>query len=204
MGWLTPALEGFGLGGGLIVAIGAQNALVLSHGLRRNHVATISTIGFLGDAALIALAVMGVGHVIASTPWLTRGAAWAGAAFLIVYGAMSLRRAMSVQALAAANDRPTSRLRATVTMLAVTFLNPHVYLDTLVLVGAVSGQYPAPARWIFGAGAIAASFVWFYGLGFGARLLAPLFARPIAWRILEIAIAMIMWLIAASLIAAAL
>lgn len=192
----AAALEGFLLGAGLIVAIGAQNAFVLRQGLRREHVFAVTTVCWLSDAALIAVGVAGAGRLVKAHPALLAAVTLAGIAFLAVYGAIAFRRALRPGGLVG-TDAPGQPLRATLlTVLALTFLNPHVYLDTVVLVGGLSARHEGSAAAAFAAGAALASVVWFYGLGFGARLLAPLLARPVAWRILDLGIALVMWGIA--------
>lgn len=194
------ALEGFLLGLSLIVAIGAQNAFVLRQGLERQHVFAVATVCAFSDALLIAAGVGGLGALVRQAPLLISVVTIGGAAFLLVYGAMSFRRALRPEAMRAA-ARPAAGLAATLaTCLALTFLNPHVYLDTVVLIGAVSARHAGADALAFGIGAAVASFVWFYGLAYGARLLAPVFARPVAWQVLDIAIAAVMWLIAARLL----
>jgi len=193
-------IQGFGIGGGLIVAIGAQNAFVLSQGVRRSYPLTIALICSLCDAALILLGIAGVGGLVAGNPLLGQITAWGGAAFLVWYGALSLRSAIKGGTLEA-DGGCTSSLRAVVTTtLALTLLNPHVYLDTLVLLGSISGQFAGAQRWLFGVGAISASFLWFFSLSLGAGLLAPLFRKKIAWRILDGMVCLVMWSIAASLV----
>ena len=197
---LAPFLQGMGLGAGLIIAIGAQNAFVLRQGLARRHVFLICTICFLGDALLIAAGSARVGTLIAAHPWATSAAAWGGAAFLAWMGANALRAMTRPETLGpAAGGAAMSRTAAVTTVLALTFLNPHVYLDTVVLLGGIAGQFPAAERTWFAAGAATASLLWFYGLGYGAGLLSPLFRRPLTWRILDGAIAAIMFAIAGSL-----
>lgn len=191
---------GFALGLSLILAIGAQNAFVLRQGIRREHVFAVCLTCALSDTLLIAVGVAGFGWIVSTAPWIAPLMTWGGAAFLAVYGAMSFwRAATQVEALAAATSTAGS-LRATlVSLLALTFLNPHVYLDTVVLLGSVSTQYDG-ARLAFGIGAATSSFVFFFALGYGARLLAPLFARPIAWRVLDVIIGVVMWSIALKLV----
>ncbi|MEL6516465.1 MAG: LysE/ArgO family amino acid transporter [Pseudomonadota bacterium] len=191
---------GFALGLSLILAIGAQNAFVLRQGIRREHVFAVCLTCALSDTLLIAVGVTGFGWIVSTAPWIAPLMTWGGAAFLAVYGAMSFwRAATQVEALAAATTKAGS-LRATlVSLLALTFLNPHVYLDTVVLLGSVSTQYGG-ARLAFGTGAATSSFVFFFALGYGARLLAPLFARPMAWRVLDVIIGVVMWSIALKLV----
>jgi L-lysine exporter family protein LysE/ArgO len=197
---LRPAVEGFLLGASLIVAIGAQNAFVLRQGLARSHVFPIATFCFLSDALLIAAGVGGLGSVVQAMPQVLFVVTLAGAVFLITYGAMALRRAFRSGALSAAGAAEMRLGPALATVAALTFLNPHVYLDTVVLLGSLSGRHAGEARIAFGLGAMIASGVWFYTLGYGARLLAPLFARPIAWQILDVVIGLVMLSIAASLL----
>lgn len=193
--------QGLWLGFSLIVAIGVQNAFVLKQGLARSHVFLICTICFLSDAMLIAVGSAGIGTAIASNAWLTLGARWGGAAFLCWMGINSLRAMFRDAVLVPADGRAEAISARVVvsTTLALTFLNPHVYLDTVVLLGSIAGQFPAAERLWFGIGAALASFTWFYALGFGAGLLAPLFRRPLTWRVLDGVIAAIMFGTAASL-----
>jgi len=201
---MTALVAGFLTSLSLIAAIGAQNAFVLRQGLRRDHVLPVVLACALSDAVLIAAGVAGFGSLAAFAPWITTAMLYAGAAFLIAYGALRFRAAFKGgEALRPAQGTATSLGRTLATVLVLTWANPHVYLDTLVLLGAVSAQY-APQQWHFGAGAIAGSFAFFTALGFGARLLAPLFANPRAWVWLELIIGTTMWLIAAALIAGAL
>lgn len=191
---------GFLLGLSLILAIGAQNAFVLRQGLRGEHVLAVCLACALSDAILIALGVAGFGAAAAAAPWLLPAMRYGGAAFLILYGARSLRAALGGGGALSPADAPRAPLGATLaTCLALTWLNPHVYLDTVALIGSISTQYPgrAPA---FAAGAMTASFAFFFALGYGARLLRPLFARPAAWRALDGCIALVMAALAAKLI----
>jgi len=199
--FLAPAAEGFGLGLGLILAIGAQNAFVLRQGLRREHVLPVVTVCALSDALLIAAGVAGLGTLVAASPSLTVGAAIGGALFLLVYGGLAVRRALHPGSLDPETAVRAGSLRAAlVTALALTWLNPHVYIDTVVMLGGISGRYPIDQRLAFALGAMTASLAFFSALGFGARLLAPLFARPAAWRLLDISVAAVMWTVAASLL----
>jgi len=195
-----PFISGLLLGLSLIIAIGAQNAYVLRQGLLRRHVFVITTICFLSDAALIAAGILGLGTLIQSNPdWLAIVAV-VGGGFLIVYGMLAFKRALHPAALKPAQDGKGSLSKVVLITLALTWGNPHVYLDTVVLIGGLSAQYPGTERLSFGLGAILGSALWFYSLGFGARYLAPLFARPLAWRILDLAIAVVMWALAYSLL----
>jgi len=195
-----PAISGFFLGASLIIAIGAQNAFVLKLGIIRKHVFTVVMICALSDAALIVAGVGGFGTLIQSTPGLIKAVSWLGAGFLFIYGAMAFSRAFKTQSLATAHIAPPSLMKTIITVLSLTFLNPHVYLDTVVLLGGLSARYAGAAQIAYGAGAVLASFVWFFALGYGARLLAPVFERPVSWKILEFLIGAIMWSIAAKLL----
>ena len=197
---LSAALAGFAAMFALIVAIGAQNAFVLRQGLIREHVFWICLICGGSDAILVSAGVAGMGTIVEAVPRLLNFMTWAGAAFLIVYGALSLRRAFKPESLHAASNGRHSLRSAVLTCLALTWLNPHVYLDTLGLLGAISTSFEDEARVAFAGGAVAASFAFFFTLGYGAQFLAPVFARPRAWMILDIVIALIMWSIAAALI----
>ena len=200
--WTASAVSGFFLGLSLIIAIGAQNAFVLRQGLRREHVLAVVAICALSDLLLIALGIAGAGIVFEQLPWLVEVVRWVGAAFLVTYGALAARRAIRPSAQALVSDQRVgggTLIAAIATCLALTWLNPHVYLDTLVLLGSV-GSTHGDARWAFGAGAGLASILWFAALGFGARMLGPLFARPLAWRILDAVIALVMFAIAIALV----
>jgi L-lysine exporter family protein LysE/ArgO len=209
-------LAGIGLGLSLIVAIGAQNLFVLRQGLRREHVLAVAAVCAVSDAVLIALGVSGVGLVLGAVPWLIDVVRWAGAVFLVGYGLLAARRAWrpagsalradtaeqgGVDAARSPSDASPSATVATLaprrlapvvlTCLALTWLNPHVYLDTVFLLGSVSTTH-GDARWVFAAGAMFASVAWFFGLGFGARYLSRWLATPRAWRILDAVIAVVM------------
>jgi L-lysine exporter family protein LysE/ArgO len=187
---MASLLAGFGFSLTLIVAIGAQNAFVLRQGLRREHVLAVVATCAISDAILISAGIAGLGALLSSAPTALTAVRWGGAAFLLGYALMAARRALSPGALSPA-DRPPATLRATLlACLAFTFLNPHVYLDTVVLLGAIAHQ--DPHQWLFGLGAVTASLVWFTTLGFGARRLAPLLARPLAWRVVDGVIAAVM------------
>ena len=194
--------RGLALGGSLIVAIGAQNAYILRQGLKREFVFTLVTICSLSDALLVAVGAGGVGTLVQTAPFLIHGASWLGAAFLFFYGIKAFYAALRPGVLQALGDgsRSTSRWKAVGVCLAVTYLNPHVFLDTVVLVGGLAGRYAGLARVSFAVGAAAASFVWFFGLGYGAAWLAPLFRRPSVWRVLDLIVGCTMWWIAISLL----
>jgi len=196
----APAIAGLLLGGSLIVAIGAQNAFILRQGLLRQHVFILCLICALSDAVLIGLGVAGLGAIISGSQILIAVVTLGGAAFLAVYAVMALKRALSPSGLEAARTGPASLKAAVLMCLAFTFLNPHVYLDTVLLVGGLSGRYEGTARLAFALGAMAASFLWFFGLGYGARVLEPLFKRPSAWRVLDGLIALVMAALSVSLL----
>lgn len=202
----SAALEGFALGGGLIVAIGAQNAFVLRQGLLRAHVAPVVALGALADAALILVGALGFGALVRQSEAALTLVFFGGAAMLLTYAGFALQRALrpgdALEAAAAEAERPLGPTLAM--MAAFTFLNPHVYLDTVILLGGVSAQYPLEPRTWFTAGAMLASLAWFTALGFGARLLAPVFRRPSAWRALDLIIVAIMGLLGLGLLREAL
>lgn len=197
---MTAFYAGFSLSFSLILAIGAQNAFVLRQGLNRRYVFPVCLTCALSDALLIVLGVSGFYLLVAELPWLETAARYGGAAFLIVYGGRSFYLAWRSSDRLCVTDAAADSLSVTMsTCLALTWLNPHVYLDTVVLLGSVSTQYVG-GKGSFAVGAVLASFVFFFALGYGARLLSPLFAKPSAWKILEIIIGVIMWSIALSLI----
>jgi L-lysine exporter family protein LysE/ArgO len=197
---LYPAIEGFLLGGGLIIAIGAQNAFILRQGLLRQHVFLLCLIAAVSDTLMIILGVAGMGALVNSRPDLLFYVTIAGAVFLAVYALIALRRALAPQGLETSGKGAGSLSKAVSILLAFTFLNPHVYLDTIVLLGGISGQYSGDMRTLFAVGASTSSFVWFFSLGYGAQWLAPLFSRPAAWRVLDGLIALIMGLLCISLL----
>ena len=192
--------EGFGTSAALIIAIGAQNAFVLRQGLARAQVLPVVLVCALSDALLISLGVAGLGRWVQMQPTLLALTRWGGAAFLLTYGLLAARRAFSPHALSVQGTAITDRRAAVAACLAFTYLNPHCWLDTVVLLGSLAAQQGAGSRTAFGIGAASASAAWFFALGYGARLLAPLFARPVAWRVLDGAIALVMGAIAAMLI----
>lgn len=199
MSMISSYMQGFGTGAGLIVAIGAQNAFVLSQSIRKNHHLAVCLVCSLCDAVLITLGVMGTGELIMKNPVLLRPAAWAGAAFLAWYGFGSFRSAVRGGHLDSGGPAPDGLKAILLMTLAVTLLNPHVYLDTVVMLGSISSQYPGEGRYLFGLGAVSASFAWFHTLGFGGRALAPLFKKPVTWRVLDSMIGLTMWAIAFAL-----
>ncbi|AZV94165.1 amino acid transporter [Bordetella sp. J329] len=191
--YLAAATTGFFSGAGLIIAIGAQNAFVLRQSLERRHVGLVISVCALGDILFIVCGVAGIEALVRRWPGLLQLLRFGGAAFLAVYGLMAAWRAWRGQAaLTQTAAGAVSRRRAVLACLAFTFLNPHVYLDTMVLLGSLSTQYGGLARWAFAAGACLASVTWFWSLGYGARLLLPVFKRPAAWRVLDALVAAFM------------
>lgn len=226
---LSVIVAGLGLGLSLIVAIGAQNLFVLRQGIRREHVFAVATVCAVSDAVLIVVGVSGVGAVLEAVPWLIDAVRWAGAAFLVVYGLLAARRALrpTGEALevpadgeapapaaaghgasggpaaptAVATRRASGTLAATLgTCLALTWLNPHVYLDTVFLLGTVANTHGDAGRWWFALGASIASIAWFFGLAYGARMLGRVLSSPRAWRILDGVIAVVMVALGVSLV----
>ena len=214
---MLTVLAGLGLGLSLIVAIGAQNVFVLRQGIRREHVLAVVIICALSDAALIAAGVAGLGFVLSAAPWLIVVARWAGALFLLTYGILAARRAWrggeeldvdtadSASTAGAGAGAGSTTLTGTrlmpvmLTTLALTWLNPHVYLDTVLMLGSIATTH-GDERWLFAGGAIAASILWFTALGFGARYLGRWLRTPRSWRILDAVIAVVMISIAISLV----
>lgn len=193
-------LKGLGLGASLIMAIGSQNAHVLRMGLLRQHVGATVLVCIVCDMLLIAAGVAGMGVLIQQSPLLLEMARWGGAAFLFWYGLRAWRAVLGNDSLAVAAGQTQIPLRqALLTVLAMTLLNPHVYLDTVVLLGSIGGQQPEGSRQWFVLGACCASALWFLSLGYGARLLAPLFSRPLSWRVLDGVVGSVMWSLAAVL-----
>lgn len=201
MSLLPDFAAGFFLGLSLIVAIGAQNAFILRQGLLKRHVLILCSICAVSDAALILAGVLGLGALVEQFPQLISFVTIGGAVFLFTYGAMAARRALKPSSMEeGANLADGPPLKAAVlTVLAFTFLNPHVYLDTFILVGGISTGYQGASLVAFTFGAMSASFAWFFSLGYGAQLLTPLFQKPKAWQILDGLIALIMFAIGFSL-----
>ena len=196
-------LTGFATGLSLIVAIGAQNAFVLRQGLRREHVLPVAALCATADALLVTAGVAGVGTLVESAPLVVDVLRWGGVAFLLAYAALALRRALRPGALVVEDRAPSRLLPVLGTAAALTFLNPHVYLDTVLLLGSIAAQHGPDGRWVFAAGAVVASVVWFFGLGLGARRLAPLFTRPAAWRVVDLLVAAVMVAVAVGLVTSA-
>lgn len=196
----APFAAGFFTSAALIIAIGAQNAFVLRQGLKREHVGAVVAVCALSDALLITLGVAGMGALVQRHPLLLDVLRWGGTLFLAAYGLQAARRAWAGGHLVAGQQAPLSLKAALATCLAFTYLNPHCWLDTVVLLGSLASQREMGERPWFGLGAATASVVWFTALGHGARLLAPLFARPAAWRVLDALIAGVMATLAVSLV----
>ena len=197
---MAPFFQGFGTGGGLIAAIGAQNAFVLSQGVRRNHHLIIALICIICDAIFISVGVAGFGGAISGNPELVQWVTWGGAGFLMFYGLGSLRSALRGGRLDTDNPAVASLSAAIISTLAVTLLNPHFYLDTVFLLGSVSSQFHGQNRLYFWVGAVSASTLWFISLSLGGQILAPLFKKQISWRILDSVVCVTMWTIAFSLL----
>lgn len=206
MTFFSASFAGLASGLALIIAIGAQNAFVLRTGITRRHILPVVLVCTLSDLVLIFAGVAGLGVLIREVPWVLEVARYLGAAFLLAYALMSFRRAWRPQvldaaAVAAGSPQPRTGLWAAVgTALALTWLNPHVYLDTVLLLGSLAAQHGNPGRWFFMVGAQVASVAWFVALGYGARLLAPIFAKTRAWQVLDVLIGVLMLFIAASLL----
>ena len=195
---MQALVAGFALGFSLILAIGAQNAFVLRQGLRREHVLPVVLVCAISDAVLVTAGILGFGALARAVPGLETVMRFGGAAFLIWYGARNFIAAWRGGEVLEAGAAAGSLRRALLTCLALTWLNPHVYLDTVVLLGSISAQYDDTLA--FGAGAVTASFTFFFALGYGARGLAPLFRRPASWRVLDVVVGLTMWAIAAKLL----
>ena len=191
---------GFVLSATLIIAIGAQNAFVLRQGLRREHVLAVVAFCALADLLLISAGVAGLAKILGSAPTLTMALTMAGTLFLLWYGLRALRRAWQPRALRAGGGARVSFRVAVAQAAAFTFLNPHVYLDTVLLMGSIGARQPADSRLWFVGGAALASGAWFTTLGFGARFLAPLFSRPRAWQVLDVLVGATMLALAAALV----
>lgn len=200
----VAVLIGFVTSAGLIVAIGAQNAFVLRQGLRREHLAVVVLVCAGADALLISSGIAGLGEPFRRYPIAVEVARYAGSAFLLCYGALAVRRALRPAELVADGEDRASLRAVVLTCLAFTFLNPHVYLDTVLMLGNLSTAHGPTGRWWFGAGACAASILWFTGLGYAARLASRWFARPRTWQVLDVTIGIVMFALAAMLLRTAL
>jgi len=194
-------INGLALSIGLIVAIGAQNAFLLNRALRNQHQYVLALFCSVTDASLICLGIFGMGSLVQAQPQLLLWITWGGVLFLLVYGALAFKSAAKNHTMEKEDSaRDYSLVKALVVAASVSLLNPHAYLDTVVLLGGISSQYVGSEKLWFGFGAVSASFIWFFGLAFGARWLMPVFQKPMSWRILDGLIGLIMWAIAASLV----
>ena len=182
----------------LIIAIGAQNAFVIRQGLQRQHVLTVVLFCAISDALLIAAGTAGLGRAIESAPEVLEIVRWFGVTYLIFFGLKSIRSAFSHNVLTLEQGAVVSRRKIILTVLALTFLNPHVYLDTVIFLGSLANQFPSE-KWLFSSGAMAASFMWFFFIGFGSKMAARFMLKVIFWRILDLAVAAIMFTLAAYL-----
>ena len=197
---LHTYLQGFAIGLSLIVAIGAQNAFVLKQGLKKQAVFWVCFVCALSDSILVVLGITGFATVIQLYPELVDLAKWAGAVFLLWYGLQhAIQAFQSNQSLHAGSQNEIQLSKIIIVCLALTWLNPHVYLDTVVLIGSISTQFEQ-TKLYFALGVITASWFFFFSLGYGARVLIPVFENPKAWKVLDVVIALIMWSIAISLI----
>ncbi len=196
-------LPGFLTSLGLIIAIGAQNAFVIRQSLTRKHVLLVVLICAASDALLIALGIAGLGAAIQGLPWLLEVFRWFGAAYLAWFGVSSIRAALKNESMAAASGPSESRKKVVLALLGFTFLNPHCYLDTVILLGSIGNQF-GDQRWIFALGAACGSFLWFASIGFGARAASGLMKKPIFWKVLDFVIAAVMFSIAGWLVFAGL
>ena len=195
---LEVYLKGFILSGGLIIAIGSQNAFLLAQGLRRQHHILVAAICAVFDAFFIFAGVMGLGSLIVGNPQLLFFARWGGVIYLFIFGLLALRRAFQDEQLKAGQVVHASRTKVIMATLAVTLLNPHVYLDTVVMLGSIGAQF-GDQRYIFVLGAATASIVWFFSLGLGAAKLAPWLSTPKVWKAVDIIVCLVMWVVAWSL-----
>ena len=198
---MVPYVQGFGVGAGLIIAIGAQNAFVLSQGIKRQYQWLVPLICSMCDCILILAGAAGIGTLIASNPSLARISGWGGALFLFVYGIRSFISAFKTGSLEEGGSPARETFKSVVlTTLALTLLNPHVYLDTIILLGSISGQHPGMGKYAFSMGACTASIIWFFSLSFAGSLLRPVFRNPVFWKILDFFVGATMWIIACSIL----
>lgn len=194
-------LKGFASSASLIVAIGAQNAFVIRQGLLRNHLLLTALLCSLIDAALITLGVLGFGQMISAYPLLIETTKYFAIAFLLAYGVLSLKSAFKNKALENEKSQNVqSRKKTVLLLLGLSLLNPHVYLDTVILLGSIASQHPAEEQFYFALGAIVASFIWFFSISYGSRFFAPFLCHSVSWKIIDFFIALIMWGIALSLL----
>lgn len=197
---MNTFLQGMGIGAGLIMAIGSQNAFVLTQGIRRQHHWLIASLCSFSDMLLIFAGAAGIGGIIADHPVVQKGAAWAGAIFLFFLGAKACRGVLTTKQLQAGQEVKVGVRTVVLTTLALTFLNPHVYIDTILLLGSIGGQYQPVERYAFALGASVSSFLWFFALSVAGTVLAPLFQKSAAWRLLDLLVWLTMWGIAWQLV----
>lgn len=197
---LLALAQGFAIGGGLIIAIGAQNAFILRQALAKQHVLTVVLFCAITDAVLFTLGAIGMGALVRGSDTALTIIAFGGGAFLFWHGLAAVRRALDPGVLEPGSGSAKTAKQALTMVAGVTLLNPHVYLDTMIFVGGISASYPLPLQRWFLCGVILSSFAWFFTLGYGGQALSPLFRNPRAWRVLDIGIAAVMWLIAAQLL----
>ncbi|MEM8833678.1 MAG: LysE/ArgO family amino acid transporter [Pseudomonadota bacterium] len=201
---ITIFLKGMVLGASLIIAIGLQNAFILRQGIKNHHIFAACVTAITVNVFLIGVGVLGFGYLIEQHPSLIDWITWGGAAFLFVYGLKSFISALKPQDMSNENAKGMikegSAKEVVLIILGISVLNPHVYLDTVILIGGLSASYGEIGKYYFGAGAMLASCLWFFALGYGARMLSPLFERPRAWQVLDILIGITMWAIAVSLL----
>ncbi len=200
--FISAFVNGALLGGALIIAIGAQNMFVLRQGMARDQVFTVVILSSLIDATLIILGALGLGGLIATVPWLVPVASWGGAAFLVIFGGLFLYRAILPKSpeVDLGNEVTSSFKKAVLMTLAFGLLNPHVYLDTVILLGGIAASYEIAARYYFVGGAVLSSFLWFFAIGYGARTLTPLMKKPSGARLLDFLVAAMMFIVAVNLI----
>jgi L-lysine exporter family protein LysE/ArgO len=191
--------QGFGIGGGLIVAIGAQNSFVLAQGVKKQYIFLVPLLCSTIDITLIVAGTAGVGTFVSERPQIAYYASLFGALFLLGYGLKSLYSACFANILEKSVTKIDSLRSIVLTTLALSLLNPHVYFDTIIMLGSISGQFAGPLRLLFALGACSASVLWFFALSLGGTLLEPFFRRPVSWRILDISICLVMWTIAWSI-----
>ena len=191
--------SGIASGLALIIAIGAQNAFVIRQGLQRQHVLIVVLLCAISDALLIAAGTAGLGRVIESAPQALEIVRWFGVTYLAFFGIKSVRSAFRHNSLTLEQGAVVSRKRTVFTVLGLTFLNPHVYLDTVIFLGSIANQFPAD-KWLFSSGAMVASFLWFFSIGFGSTMAARFMVKVIFWKFLDLSVAAIMFTLAAYLI----
>lgn len=199
--YFSPLIKGFTIGGSLIVAIGAQNAFILKQGLMKNHVFLTAFVCFFFDSILITLGVLGIGAFINQSPLILNTFRFTGAAFLTWYGIQSLRSAFSKKNISQSfTNPPPNRIQTLLSLCAFTLLNPHAYLDTFVILGGIGAQYPTQTHFSFILGALISSFIWFFGISYGASRLSPWFKSPKTWKVLDTLIGIMMLGISISLL----